>query len=101
MDYFKTHHGDNTGNDRLVNARGTGPGDKIEVLAVLEKELRDDEFTPEVELELQVREVGFSIDRLGMRLRITGDADAELGMAFLDELPDGICDQFTRARYRA
>src|SRR6266571_2972299 len=63
--------------DRHVDPRGARPPDEVEVAAVVEEELGDEELGAGVHLLLAVAQVGLQVARLDVPLRIAGAADAE------------------------
>ena len=65
-------------------SRGASGGDEVEVVAVVEEELRDQEGRPVLDLRLQVREVGLEARRLRMDLREARSPDRELGVGVAD-----------------
>src|SRR5207302_11491912 len=83
--------------DRQVDAGGTRPPEELEVPAVVEEELRDEEIRPRIHLLLAVAQVLGEIPRLGMSLRIAGASDAEADPALVRDLAREL-DQIGRMR---
>ena len=75
------------GEDRHVDPRGARAPDELEVTAVVEEELRDEEVRARFDLQLAVAQVLRQVPRLGMTLRIAGASDAEIDAARVRHLP--------------
>ena len=80
----------------LGDSRLPGPAHEVEIDGVVEEELRDGEVRAEVELALQETQILLRARRLGVPLRVGGDADAERGVPGPDE-----GDEVGRAAERA
>ncbi len=77
--------GQDAGDDRHGDARRAAALAKLEKRRVVEKKLGGDEVRARVHFGLQVAQVGLGRGRLGMRLGVAADAEAEFGIMRADE----------------
>ena len=74
---IRVDHRHDSGNDGDLDAFGPRPVNEIEIMPVIEKQLRDHKIRPGIDLAFQVFQIQGLVLAFDMAFRVTGHANAE------------------------